>query len=83
MQLADLLNKISADLAADSSAALAVDTELLMSGIIDSLGVVTLVSWLEEQANIEIDPGDVIIENFETPAAILSFVDTLTGQGTA
>lgn len=82
MQLADLVNKISTDLAPDATVALAADTELLMSGIIDSLGVVTLVSWLEEQANIEIDPGDVVIENFETPTAILSFVETAQ-QGTS
>lgn len=77
MQLADLLKKISDDLAVDRSDELSETTELLMSGIIDSLGVIDLVTWLETQLHVEIDPGDVVIENFETPAAIMTFSSTL------
>lgn len=77
MELLDLTNKITADLVSDTSVDIEADTELLMSGIIDSLGVINLVTWLEDQADVEIDPGDVVIENFETPTAILAFVSAL------
>ena len=77
MEMSDLLDKIGADLVADATAQISADTELLMSGIVDSLGVINLVTWLEQQAAVEIDPGEVVIENFETPAAILAFVDAL------
>lgn len=81
MKLSDLVNKISEDLVLDTSQAIEADTELLMSGIVDSLGVVNLVAWIEHELDVEIDPGDVVIENFETPAAILGFVDQLVGSG--
>ena len=74
MQLSDLLTKIANDLAPAGSGEIAPDTELLMSGLIDSLGVMNLVSWIEQQIDTQIDPGDVVIENFETPTAIMDFV---------
>lgn len=77
MELSDLLAKMASDLVADSTVQIAADTELLMSGIVDSLGVINLVTWIEDQAGIEIDPGDVVIENFETPNAIVAFVESI------
>ena len=44
--------------------------------------VMKLVAWIENEVGAEIDPGDVVIENFERPAAIVAFVDTL-GSTTA
>lgn len=78
MNLEDLLIKIDEDCSLDQSVEIAADTELLMSGVVDSLGIVTLVAWIEEQADIRIDPGDVVIENFDTPAAIMSLVAAST-----
>lgn len=78
MQLSDLLNKITSDLAIGATEDIAEDTELLMSGVIDSLGIMNLVGWLEQQLGVEIDPGDVVIENFETAAAIMSFTSGLS-----
>lgn len=80
MELNDVITKITTDLITDTSVTIQAETELLMSGIIDSLGVVNLVSWLEEHASVEIDPGDVVIENFETPLAIIAFVGSLQGE---
>ena len=77
MELSELMDKIGTELVTDTSAQISADSELLMSGIIDSLGVINLVTWLEDQASVEIDPGDVVIENFETPTAILAFVASL------
>ena len=76
MQLDALLARIS-DLAADATVDLGETTELLMSGLIDSLGIMNLVAWIEDEISVEIDPGDVVIENFETPAAILAFCTSL------
>ena len=50
------------------------DTDLVMSGLVDSLGVVRIVGWLENRLGIEIDPGDVVIENFGTVAAIVDYL---------
>lgn len=54
--------------------AVAADTDLVMSGIVDSLGVVRIVAWLEERLDTRIDPGDVVIEHFETVDAIVAYL---------
>jgi len=83
MQLQDLVSKIADDLAVDATNPIAHDTELLMSGIVDSLGVINLVTWIEDQIGAQIDPGDVVIENFETPDAIMRFAGTLNADASS
>lgn len=52
----------------------AVDTDLVMTGLVDSLGVVMIVEWLEARLDLTIDPGDVVIEHFGSVAAIIDFL---------
>lgn len=75
--LAKLTKWIATEVALDPAVLIDVDTELLVSGLVDSLGVVQIVSWLEEQLELHIDPVDVVFENFETPAAISDFAERL------
>ncbi len=49
-------------------------TDLLLTGLVDSLGVVVIVDWLEAELGIEIDPGDVILEHFQTVDAMLAYL---------
>jgi acyl carrier protein len=51
------------------------DDELLISGRIDSLGIVRLTAVLEETFQVDIPPEDVIIENFETLQAIAQYLE--------
>lgn len=51
------------------------DTDLLLSGAVDSLGVIRLTQWLEDTTGKEVDPGDVTLENFQSVAAIVAYVD--------
>lgn len=55
--------------------ALTDDVMLLESGIIDSLGVLDVVQFLEEAFSIKIDDEDLVPENFRTLQAIVSFVE--------
>lgn len=57
------------------------DTELLLEGLVDSMGVVQIVQWLEERVGIEIDPADVVIDNFGSIRAIAAFVERASGAG--
>ena len=50
------------------------DTKLLESGILNSLSLLKLVFFLEENFGVTIDPEELIPENFETIAAICNFV---------
>jgi acyl carrier protein len=49
-------------------------TDLLMTGLVDSLGVVMIVEWLERELATTIDPGDVVLEHFSSVDAMLAYL---------
>jgi acyl carrier protein len=49
------------------------DTDLLLTGLVDSIGVVRIVTWIEDQLEIEIDPVDIVLENFQTVSLMVDF----------
>jgi len=53
---------------------LANDLPLIESGIIDSLGIFTLIGYIESEMKVKIRPDDVVIENFETVDAVTTLV---------
>jgi acyl carrier protein len=52
------------------------DTDLLLTGLVDSLGVVLIVNWIEDDLGISIDPGDVVLENFQTVRQMVAYAET-------
>ncbi len=68
----DLLAQVSECALADT--AVERDTELLLAGVIDSLGVVRIVDWIERELGIVIDPADVVLEHFESVDAMLEYL---------
>lgn len=55
--------------------AIGCDDDLLLSGLLDSLGVMSLVGHLEELRGAPIPHQDVVIENFETVNAIAAYLN--------
>ena len=53
----------------DANAALNDDTPLL-AGIMDSLGLMQLVSFIEEEYDVTVDDSEVTVDNFRTVADI-------------
>ncbi len=51
------------------------DDPLIESGIIDSMGVMSLLAFLEKEFSIEIPGDDLIPENFATITAIAALVE--------
>jgi len=51
------------------------DTQLIESGIIDSLGIMKLLQYLEDSFSIRIADDELRPENFETPGIIVSLVE--------
>ena len=51
------------------------DTDLLAAGLLDSFDIVNLVSQLEETFGVEIDPADIVPENFRTISAIAGLME--------
>lgn len=61
---------------ADEGVTLSRDESLIESGIIDSLGILRLVAFIEENFSVVLDDIDVVPENFETINAMDSLVQS-------
>lgn len=57
------------------SRAVGADDRLIESGVVDSLGVLSLVGFVEETFGIAVDDDDLVTENFETIACVTAFVE--------
>lgn len=61
------------------------DTDLLIDqGIIDSMGIIVLLGFLEEKFSVTIEGDELLPENFATLAAISTLVDKkygIAGEG--
>ena len=51
------------------------DDGLVSGGVLDSLDIMNLIMKLEEGFDIEIDPEDVLSENFDSVDAIVALVN--------
>ena len=50
------------------------NTELFRGGIVDSMGVLILIKFLETNFGIQIEPHEMLLKNFSTIAAMRDFV---------
>lgn len=69
-----LLKFVGAELVSRNTVVQA-DDELLLSGLVDSLGVVRLIAHIEEVLGVKVPPEEVTLENFQTVRAIAEFLD--------
>ena len=58
----------------DDSIGLATDTSLLSEGIVDSLGVVELVQYVESQFGVTVASDEIIPANFDSVASLADYV---------
>jgi acyl carrier protein len=58
---------------------LADDYDLVANGVIDSLGLLRVVSWLEGRFDIPMDEVDISEPDFVSVAAICAFVERTAG----
>jgi acyl carrier protein len=57
------------------------DLDLVKSGIIDSLGILRIVVFLEEELNIVIEPEQMIPKNLSSIGSILNLVNSESVAG--
>jgi len=55
---------ISEELLSDRGGVLTETDDLLGGGLIDSLGIMSLIFFIEQEFDVEVPPEDVTIENF-------------------
>lgn len=51
------------------------ESKLISDGILDSLDIMNLIMELESVFDIEIDPEDVLSENFESVESIVALIE--------
>ncbi len=56
--------------------ALEYESSLLDSGVIDSLGILDLVAFMEETFGIEPTDEDLVPENFDSVSALVGYVES-------
>lgn len=71
------------ELAADSSLRIAPDLDLLQRGIIDSLGLMQLISFIEERFGIAVTDDELVADNFRTIRDIQKLVERKGGMARA
>ncbi|MEM6988128.1 MAG: acyl carrier protein, partial [Pseudomonadota bacterium] len=64
---------IMKDIVRNGETELPEDQDLLMSGLVDSLGVMRLVGFIEETSGITIPAEDVLLENFGSLSQINAY----------
>lgn len=50
------------------------DTELFSTGLLDSVELVSLIAFVEQNAMINVRPAEVTLDNFDTVARIIDYV---------
>jgi acyl carrier protein len=77
--LSDISDKIKefivTELMFEDSAAAVTDDTPLLEGVIDSLGLMQMISFIEEEFDVAIDDAEVTASNFRTVADIEHLVE--------
>ncbi|CAM4231061.1 acyl carrier protein [Zobellia roscoffensis] len=79
-----IIDYIKSDLATETVEEIGLNEDLLGSGLVDSVGMVQLVLFIENEGEIIVAPEEMIIDNFMTISHILEYIkrkrDTETKQ---
>jgi acyl carrier protein len=59
----------------DSNTRIDPDESLISRGVLDSLALLRLIAFIEEQFGVTVNDDEVIPDNFETVNEIKSFID--------
>ena len=57
--------------------------DLLTGGVVDSLGLLKVVAWLEAEFDIEVDDSELGPESFRTVKAINDYIEQANGAANA
>ena len=58
-----------------SGVVLTEDDDLLGGGLVDSMGMMKLIAFIEKQFEVSVPPQDMIIENFMSVHAIVQYLE--------
>ncbi len=57
-----------------------IDDDLIEEGILDSLAIVNLITHLEEDYRIEVEPGEIVVHNISSIRNLTKFIKHKQGS---
>lgn len=75
----DIRNYIQTELL-DSNESIDLQDNLLIDGLVDSIGALQIAGFIGETFGVEVTPDDFVVENFETVAALAKLVRLKRGD---
>lgn len=69
---------IVTELLTSAATQLADDDELLVSGLVDSIGALRLVAFIEERYSVKVPPADITIENFSSISTMVDYLQRMS-----
>lgn len=75
MNIEEALKKFVTEELLNSSLEVEAEDNLLSDGMVDSIGMLRLVSYIEELMQITVPHEDLVIENFRTITAIVEYLE--------
>ncbi len=76
----DIIKFIGAEVSLDPDHVITGSTDLLLTGLVDSLGVIDIVGWIEDKHGLMIDPADITLENFQTVDQMVGYIERSTAS---
>jgi len=73
----ELREYIKNEIIGDSNFELSIEQDLLISGLIDSMNLIQIVSYIEEKISKKIPATDIVIGNFRNIQAMSDYIETL------
>lgn len=70
----DVVDFVKDSLAVDEP--IDVESALFSTGLLDSVAMLNLITYVEEKARIEVRASDVTLDNFDTAQRIEAYVDS-------
>ena len=70
-----LIEFVKNEVMRNKNAKLNEDEDLLSAGILDSLAILQLVAYIEDQFGIKVPDEDVVFENFQSINALVAYLE--------
>ncbi len=52
------------------------DTDLLLTGAVDSLGVMSITGWIEDELGFQVDATEITLDNFQTVGQTVRYCES-------
>jgi acyl carrier protein len=75
-QIKDRIQSYITDTSVEDLSKIDEKTLLFEEGIFDSMGLISLISFLEDEFGIKTEDDDLVVDNFESIAAITKYVSS-------